>query len=233
MKRFYKDVSVVEEPQAGYGVHLDGRPVRTPLRAPLSVPGQTLAAAIGDEWDRQGEQIELDTMPFTRIAATAIDRASGKNDAFVGQIAAYAETDLVCYRAPSPQTLVLRQTEAWEPLLDWSHREFGVRLAATEGVSPLDQDPDVLAGLSDVVRGHNPFELAALGVATSASGSLVIALALSRSHIDAARAFEISQLDESFQSELWGRDDEAEARRAVLKADLEASEAFLALLRAD
>ena len=232
MKRFYEQVSTVDDDAGGFGVHLDGRPVRTPLRAALNVPARKLADAIASEWRTQGEQIDPDTMPFTRIAATAIDRASGENDVFVGQIAAYAETDLVCYRAPSPQALVLRQSEAWEPLLDWAHGEFGVRLAATEGIAPLDQDTTVLARLDEVVRSHDPFELAVLGVATSASGSLIIALALVRAHIDAASAFEVSQLDENFQSEIWGEDEEALEARTALKADLEASETFLSLLRA-
>ncbi len=233
MKRFYKDVAVVDEAPSGFAVHLDGRPVRTPLRRALNVPGAALADAIAVEWRDQGEQIDPDTMPFMRIAATAIDRASGDNEAFVDRIAGYAETDLVCYRAPSPQALVLRQSSAWEPLLDWAHEEFGVRLEATEGVTPLDQVPETLSHLREVVRGHDPFELAALGVATAASGSLVIALALMRAHIDAASACEASQLDEDFQNEIWGEDAEALERRALLKAELEQAAAFVALLRAD
>ncbi|MEL0144458.1 MAG: ATP12 family protein [Alphaproteobacteria bacterium] len=232
MKRFYKKVAASPVEGANYEVHLDGRPVRTPIRHALQLPGAALARAVADEWDAQGEEIDLDSMPLTRIAATALDRVGEDPDGYVGQVAAYAETDLVCYRAPSPSELVLRQSTAWEPLLDWAHRTFGVRLAATEGVTPLDQEPETLARFRDVVASHDPFELAVLGVATSASGSLVVALALAHAHIDAGQAFEVSQLDETFQSELWGMDPEAERKLEILKADLETSAAFLELLRA-
>ena len=232
MKRFYKEVAVADRQPDGFAIELDGRPVRTPLRKPLLVPGARLADAVAGEWGAQGETIELDSMPLTRIAATALDRVGEDPDGYVGQVAAYAETDLVCYRAPSPSELVLRQSTAWEPLLDWAHQTFGVRLAATEGVTPLDQEPETLARLRDVVASHDPFELAVLGVATSASGSLVVALALAHAHIDAGQAFEVSQLDETFQSELWGMDPEAERKLEILKADLETSAAFLELLRA-
>ncbi len=232
MKRFYKEVTVADRQPDGFTIELDGRPVRTPLRKPLHVPGSRLADALAGEWSAQGETIELDSMPLTRIAATAIDRVAADPDGYVGQVVAYAETDLVCYRAPSPSELVMRQSAVWEPLLDWTHRTFGVRLAATEGVTPLDQEPEAIARMRDVVASHDPFELAVLGVATSASGSLVVALALAHAHIDASQAFEVSQLDETYQIEFWGLDPEAERKRDALKVDLEVSAAFLELLRA-
>ncbi|MCB1151862.1 ATPase [bacterium] len=230
MKRFYKDVTVADRQPDGFAIELDGRPVRTPMRKSLHVPGARLADALAGEWSAQGETIELDTMPLTRIAATAIDRVGADPGAYVGQVVAYAETDLVCYRAPAPTELVLRQSAAWEPLLDWTHERFGVRLAATEGVTPIDQKPDALARMRDIVAAHDPFELAVLGIATSASGSLVVALALAHSRIDAEQAFELSQLDETYQIEFWGLDPEAERKREFLKADLETSAAFLELL---
>lgn len=232
MKRFYKKVAATLADGAGYEVHLDGRPVRTPMRHSLQLPGESLAGAIADEWDAQGEEIDVETMPMTRIAATAIDRVRHDRENYTDQIAAYAETDLLCYRAPSPSGLVVLQSKSWQPLLDWSKETYGVELKATEGLSPIAQDRDSLMRLRKVLDDRDEFELAALSVATATSGSLIVALALAQQRIDAREAYEASQLDESYQNQTWGVDPEAQQRRDVLKADLEASAAFLALLRA-
>ena len=232
MKRLYTEVSLSALDGAGFEIHLDQRPVRTPLRNPLQVPGQTLADAIADEWAAQEEKIDVDTMPFTRIAATALDRVRGDRTVYTDQIAAFAETDLVCYRAPAPSGLVVMQSRAWQPLLDWSRETYGASLKVTDGISPVEQNPEDVRRLRDALDDHDEFELAALSVATAASGSLVIALALAREHIDARAAFEACQLDESYQNAIWGVDPEAERRREILRADIDASARFLELLRA-
>lgn len=232
MKRFYKSVAANPVEGAGYEVHLDGRPVRTPMRHPLQLPGARLAGAVAGEWDAQGEEIDVETMPMTRIAATAIDRVRHDRDVYTDQVAAYAETDLLCYRAPAPSGLVVLQSKAWQPLLDWSQETYGATLKATEGLSPIEQDRDALDRLRKALDDHDEFELAALSVATAASGSLVIALAIAQQRIDVREAYEASQLDESYQNQTWGVDPESQQRRDILKADLEASADFLALLRA-
>lgn len=215
-----------------FEVRLDDRSVRTPLRRPLHVPSAALAEAIADEWRGQAEEIDVETMPHTRIAATAVDRAQEDPDGYVDQIAAYAATDLLCYRAPSPTELVARQSKAWEPLLEWSRDTFGAELSVTDGLLPIEQAPNAMARLRDAVGAHDPYELAALGVATSASGSIVVALALSHGRLDAETAFEVSQLDESYQTEFWGEESEAETRRRILRADIDCASSFLSLLRA-
>ena len=233
MKRFYKDVAIRPVDEVGFEVHLDARPVRTPMRQLLQLPGEALAKAIAYEWDEQSEVIDVDTMPFTRIAATAVDRVRGDRKGYTEQIAAYAETDLVCYRAPAPSGLVVMQSRSWQPLLDWCRDTYGADLKVTEGVAPVDQDRAALDRLRVALDALDPFELAALSVATAASGSLVIGLALSQSRIDSLAAYEASQLDESYQNSLWGVDEEAQSRRDTLRVDLEAAEAFLTLLHAD
>jgi chaperone required for assembly of F1-ATPase len=233
MKRFYKHVTIVLVDEVGFEVHLDERPVRTPMRRPLQLPGEALAKAIAREWDGQREMINADTMPFTRIAATAVDRVRGDRTGYTEQIVSYAETDLVCYRAPAPSGLVVMQSRSWQPLLDWCRDTYGADLKVTEGVSPVDQDRAALDQMRAALDSHDPFELAALSVATAASGSLVIGLALSQNRIDALAAYEASQLDESYQNSLWGVDEEAQSRRDILRVDLEAAEAFLTLLHAD
>lgn len=233
MKRFYKTVAVAPVDDGnGHEIHLDGRPVRTPLRNALQVPGEALASAIVDEWDAQEDEIAVDSMPVTRIAATAVDRVRGDRSGYTDQIAAYAETDLVCYRAPAPSGLVVMQSRSWQPLLDWSRETYGADLKVTEGLSPIDQNPEAVGRLRTALDDHDDFELAALSVATAASGSLVIGLALVRERIDARAAYEASQLDESYQNEIWGVDAEAEKRREVLRADLDVAARFLELLRA-
>ena len=110
MKRFYKQASVTAEP-GGHAIHLDGRPVRTPARAPLLLPNAPLAEAIAAEWNAQGEEISPATMPMTGFANAAIDQIAVNAANFATGIAAYGESDLLCYRADSPALLVQRQNE--------------------------------------------------------------------------------------------------------------------------
>jgi chaperone required for assembly of F1-ATPase len=233
MKRFYKDVSTAPVTDDGaHEVLLDGRGVRTPLRRTLQVPSAPLANAIAEEWHRQGEEIDVESMPLTRIAATAVDRVSDDREGYIDQIAAYGGTDLVCYRAQAPQELVVRQARVWQPLLDWAQETYGSELIVTDGLLPVDQPEESLARIRVAVADHDLFELAALGVVTSASGSVIVALALSRGHLDAATAFDVGQLDESYQVELWGEEEEAQARRVILRAEIDCGANFLELLRA-
>ncbi len=234
MDRFYKDVTTAQAGDEGaYEVLLDARSVRTPMRKALQVPSQALAIAIADEWRAQGEKIDVETMPLTRIAATAVDRVADDREGYIDQIAAYGATDLVYYRAQTPSELVIRQSRAWQPLLDWAHEVFGCELVVTDGLLPVDQPSESLAQLRAAVASHDDYELAALGVATSASGSIIVALALSKGHLDADTAFEVGQLDESYQVELWGEEADAQARRDILRADTDCAAAFLELLRKD
>ena len=161
-----------------------------------------------------------------------MDRVADDPEGYVDQIAAYGGTDLICYRAQAPQELVVRQVRVWQPLLDWARETFGSELVVTDGLLPVEQNPDALARLRAAVGAHDAFELAALGVVTSASGSLVVALALSEGHLDATTAFDVSQLDESYQVEIWGKEAEAEARRQILRAEIDCAADFLELLRA-
>jgi len=234
MKRFYKDVAVAAADSDGgaFEVHLDGRGVRTPLRRALQVPARALADAIAGEWHAQGDEIAAEAMPLTRIAATAVDRVADDPEGYVDQIAAFGGTDLICYRAQSPQELVVRQVRVWQPLLDWARDTYGSELFVTDGLLPVEQPQGSLSRLRAAVAAYDHYELAALGVVTSASGSLIVALAMAVGRLDAKSAFEVSQLDESYQVELWGEEEEARARRDILRAEIDCSAAFLALLRA-
>ena len=232
MKRFYKNVGVEAQPdELAFAVLLDRKPVQTPQRKPLYVPGAPLAQAIAEEWDAQGDELVPERMPLTQIAATALDRVSPDAASYAQQIAAYGETDLVCYRADGPQALVARQSAVWQPLVDWAAEALAAPMTVTGGVTPLVQPSGTLTALRNAVEAHDPFEVAALGLATVASGSLVIALALSHGRIDADTAFEAGHLEETWQVEQWGSDEAAEVRRHSARADIEAAARFLSLCR--
>jgi len=216
----------------GLAILLDGRPVRTPERRVVAVPGPALADAIAAEWGGQGDEIEIQKMALMRLAASAIDRVAPRRGDFIDQIARFGETDLVCYRAPAPSDLVARQTETWQPLVDWALQQFDAPLAVTTDVTPLVQPASAHAGLRAAIEAHDDFELAALGLAVQACGSLVIGLALSHDRLDAPGAGDASQLDEIYQAELWGEDADAVARRSALRDDIACAAKFLERHRA-
>jgi chaperone required for assembly of F1-ATPase len=231
VRRFYDEVAVAATAD-GFAIALDGKPVRTPAKAPLAVPGRALADAMAAEWAAQGERIELQTMPLTRLASTAIDLVAPRRGEIVAGIARYAGTDLVCYRAQHPPELIARQHRAWQPLVDWVAERYGAPLAVTAGIVPQAQPAASLRALEGAVAAHDAMALAALNLATAACGSLVVALALAEGLLDAASAFAVSALDESFEIEQWGEDAEQAARRRALGEDIAAAAQFLALLRA-
>jgi chaperone required for assembly of F1-ATPase len=169
-------------------------------------------------------------MPLTRLAATAIDRTVLKRAEIVAEIANYAATDLVCYRAEHPPALAMRQEAAWQPLIDWAAGRYDAGLTVTAGIVPQPQSPTSLKAFAAAVGAQDDFRLTALQAATAACGSLVIALALLEGRLDAEAAFAASQLEETFQIEAWGEDAEAAARRAALAADIAAAARFLELL---
>ena len=231
MKRVYKEVAA-RAVDGGWGVFLDGRPLRTPAKRELALPNARLAAAIAAEWDAQETDIHPERMPLTQLAATALDRTSAQRDKVVAEIANYAGTDLVCYRAERPPALVAWQHAAWQPLIDWAARRYDAGLAVTTGIVPQPQSPAALKTFAGVVASFDDFRLTALQGLTAACGSLVIALALTEGRLDADAAFTVSQLDETFQIEAWGEDAEAMQRRALLAEDIKAAARFLELLSA-
>jgi len=230
MKRFYRKVEIAPA-AAGHEVTLDGKPIKTPAKQPLVVPNAALAGALAAEWEAQETEIHPAEMPLTRLAATAIDRVAPQRDTIVKQIADYAGTDLVCYRAVRPPELAARQSAVWQPLIEWAALRYDAPLVVTAGVIPITQPPQSLRAFAAAIAEHDDLTLAALHLATGACGSLVISLALTEGRLDAAAAFAASQLDESFQIEAWGEDGEQAWRRRALAADISAAARFLELLR--
>lgn len=229
MRRAYKETGIAPEVD-GFAVLLDGKPMRTPAGLAFRVPGSALAAAIAAEWAAQDTLVRPDRMPLSQIAATAIDRVGTDPAATVAAIARFGETDLVCYRAEAPVELVERQHAALQPLVDWAALTLDAALRVTAGVMPAAQPPAATAALRRAVERFDPWRLAPVGLATAASGSLIIALALAFGRLDAEAAWSTSQVEESFQIERWGEDAEAAERRRALRGDLHAAARFLALL---
>lgn len=232
MNRFYKAAGVGAAADGGFQVELDGRPIRSPAKAPLVFRSQRLAAAVAAEWGEQGDKIDASRMPLMQLASTAVDLIPAKRAEIVDAVSAYAETDLLCYRAEHPQPLVERQAQAWQALLDWAALQYDAPLQVFAGLMPRPQPQEALHALRTVVDGYDDWTLAVLQTVTGACGSLIVALALIEGRIDAAEAFAVSQLDETFQIEQWGEDAESVKRRAHLRADIESCRRFVDLLRA-
>ncbi len=231
MKRVYR--TVAWHPVAGgSGITLDGRPLLTPAKHALVLPGAALAAAIAEEWEAQQGDIRPTTMPLYRLAATAIDRTAAQRDLVVRDTANYAGTDLVCYRADHPPALAARQQAVWQPLIDWARMRYDAALAVTMGIVPARQSAASLHVFRAIVAAQDDFRLTALHGLTASCGSLVIALAVLEGRLDAAAAFAASQLDETFQIEVWGEDLAAAERRQAIAADIAAAARFLDLLAA-
>jgi chaperone required for assembly of F1-ATPase len=230
MRKFYKSAEIVLH-EEGYGVTLDGSAVRTPAKRDLIVPTAALASAIAAEWNAQQSDVHPAEMPLTQIANAAIDRVGPQRASIVEQIAAYAGTDAVCYRATRPPELTTRQQTIWQPLVDWAVLRYDAPLEITAGVIPVAQPVASLHAFAAAVAEYDDFALAALHLATAACGSLVIALALAGGLLDPSEAFAASQLDESFQIEAWGEDAEQMQRRHALAGDINAAANFLVLLR--
>ena len=226
-KRFWKEVTVEVTAAGGFRVLLDGRPVKTPGKRPLDLPRAALAEAIAAEWRAQSEFVDPATMPHTRLANSVLDGVVDRFDEVADDAAKYAATDLLCYRADAPDRLVERQAAAWDPVLDWVEEAHGARLLVAEGIVHVGQDGEALAALRGVLTTWDPWRLAGFHTATTLTGSFVVSLALAEGRLDRDAAWALAHLDEAWNAELWGRDEEAEFRLAFRRTEFEAAAAFM------
>jgi chaperone required for assembly of F1-ATPase len=220
--RFWQTTSVIQE-ENGFSIALDKRVVKTPAKALLRLPTRAMADAVAAEWDAQGNKIDPETMPTTRSANAAIDKVTHQHAEVADMLAAYGDSDLLCYRADAPEGLVARQTEQWDPVLDWAAEKMGVRLHPRTGVIHQPQDINALNTLTKKVHEMCSFQLAGFHDLVSLSGSLILGFTVVFRWKDPETAWILSCLDEIWQRELWGQDDDADAlsetrRRAFLHA---------------
>jgi len=226
VRRFYKQAVADRDRH----ILLDGRPVRTPGRRDLQPPTESLAEAIVDEWNAQGDTIDPRAMPLTGLVNAAIDRVAPDPAAFASGLAAYGESDLLYYRSEGPAGLVARQAELWDPILAWARQRYDVVFELATGVIHMPQPPATVERLRVAVAALDPFALAGLSPLVTVSGSLLIALAIAEDAIGLDEAWAAATLDEQWQAEQWGEDPEAAAALAGRRRDFFAAARFLALL---
>lgn len=216
-KRFWKQAAVVPA-DGGHTVELDGRPIKTPAKRLLVVPTEKMATAIAAEWQAQEAVIDPNTMPCTKTANAALDKVAIQHAEVADMLAAYGDCDLLCYRADSPQELIDRQNAQWDPMLDWAEHALGVRLLPRTGIMHVPQSDHAVRVLTDRTHALDKFELAAFHDLVSLSGSLILAFAATFNARDMDSLWDMSRLDEMWQAELWGVDEDAEALAAAKKA---------------
>ena len=229
MKRFWSDSAVVAC-DGGWGVALDGRPLRTPARAELCVPSKALGAAIAAEWSSAGETVDPRAMPLTGLANAAIDRVAPDPAAFARGLSRYGEGDLACYRAEAPPKLIEQQAQEWDALLGWARRRYDVDFAVTAGVVHVAQPHATVQRLAHAVAALDPFRLAGLSPLVTIGGSLVAGLAVLERGLAAETAWQAVSLDERWQLEQWGADADGQLALDNRRADFLAAARFLDLL---
>lgn len=232
MKRFYREAQAAPE-GSGWQVKLDGRGVKTVGGRPQVVPSAALAQALAAEWAAQGETIVPASFVLRDLADYALDLVAPDPASTVTGLLRYAETDTLCYRADPGEALHARQVERWEPVLQAAEARLGVRFERVSGIIHRPQPPETLARLRAELNGLDPFALAALNTLTSLAASLVIGLAALAPDADAGALWIAAELEEEWQAELWGRDAEAEDRRARRAAAFADAARFANLARQD
>jgi chaperone required for assembly of F1-ATPase len=229
-KRFYKAVSSGPH-LSGFGVFLDGKPVKTPAGAVMVLPNAALAEMLVQEWDAQAIHIELAKMPASRLAFTAIDFVGGARDATAAEIGRFAGSDGIVYFADGPEALVERQTRRWGPVIDWAEQTLGVHFVRVTGIRHEEQPAATLLKLARLAEEDDDFGLVGLAHATALFGSAILAFALQRNELGGQGALDLSRLDEMFQQERWGVDEEAAERAANMLVEAVMLERWFAALR--
>ncbi len=226
-KKFYKLASVTDD----LGIALDGRAVKTPMKAKLVLPSRGLAEAIAAEWNAQEEFINPAAMPLTKLANTAIDRAGLERKFVAGQVVEFAGSDMVCYRAEAPEKLVKLQASAWDPIVAWAEATMNAKVTFVSGIIHQKQEAATLVRIEAHVAGLSNFELTVAHNLTTLTGSALLGLMLTAGAISAEQGWSAAHVEEDFQIATWGEDDEAGARRALRRIDFDGSLQFLNLLK--
>lgn len=224
-KRFYKSVAVTDQ----LGIALDGRNVKTPLKAALVLPTRALAEAVAAEWDAQVDVINPHAMPLTKLANTAIDRAIPEKPKIAAEILEFAGSDMVCYRVESPPGLVQRQTAHWDPIIAWAKADLSVDFTTVNTITHKRQSPGALQALEDHIKSFDPFSFVAVHNLSTLTGSALLAVMTAAGKIAADAAWLATNVDEDWQIETWGEDAEAGARRAGRLKEFSACVTFVNL----
>jgi chaperone required for assembly of F1-ATPase len=227
-KRFYQAASVADGAE-GFAVMLDGRSVKTPARRTLAAPTRALGEALAAEWQAQTDVIDPARMPLTRLANTIIDGVAAASSDVAAEIEKYLGSDLVCYRAESPDRLVARQSHRWDPVLIFARDALGACFEITYGVRFVTQSPEAIAAARQAIP-LDPWRLGAVHAAMTLTGSALIALAFERGAVTLDDAWAAAHVDEDWNMEQWGRDTLALERREARFAEMQAAARVLELL---
>lgn len=231
-KRFYTNVDVVALASGKWQVRLDDRPAKTPAGGPLDLPTQALAQAVAAEWGAQTGEVRPEAMPLTRLANTAIDRVAAQRQTAIAELMRFAANDLLCVRASQPERLVDLEAAAWDPLLEWVARQYGVGLTTGAGIAPVQQNPDDLGTLESFVLRFDDFALTGIVASAQLLGSAVLALGLFERRIDPDQANAAADVDTAYQQQVWGVDPELTARNQNRLQELSVIAQFFGLSRA-
>lgn len=234
MKRFYKLVTTAPEP-GGIAIHLDGKPVKTPDRAPLLAPNPNIADAIMAEWAAQKEIIIPDSMRLTQILTTAIDRVIPQRAAITQEVLNYLDTDLICYPAATPEELAALQAAQWDKIHVWFAQKYGVKLLTTTGLAALKQPAAAHEAVAARIDELDPYQFTAFQIVVATTGSLILGLALLDDFLDDTQIFKAAHIEEDYKAALYnedfyGRAPHQEERENAVRADLQAARKFLELL---
>ena len=230
MKRFFKNVSLVET-NAGCAVALDGKQIKTPTGKLLTITSKPLAEAVADEWREQKNKVELKTMPLTTLSYAACDQVAENRALVEAEVAAYADTDLICYRADAPLELCEKEVAAWDPMVNWLKKNHGLNLVLINGISHVKQEDETLEFVSAYLASQCNFTLAALERITSLLGSIFLSIAINECELEANAAWEKSRVDENYQTEMWGEDAESMPEVEAKFAQFKAAAQFLTLVQ--
>jgi chaperone required for assembly of F1-ATPase len=228
-KRFYAKASVGEA-DGGFSVTLDGRPIRTPSGRVVTVPAREIAEAIAAEWEAQQEMIDPLTMPLTRFANSVVEAVTDRADVVRDDVAKYLHTDLLFYRAGHPEALVAREAQHWDPVLFWAADQLGAHFILAEGIVHVRQ-PDTAVKAARAALPQDPWSVAAVHVVTTLTGSALLALALLHGARDPDQVWAAAHVDEDWNADKWGVDEEVAARRAARLVDFRAAASILKALR--
>ena len=234
MKRFYKEANYRQDGDE-FIIQLDGKPIKTPLGRQLIAPSKTLADAIVAEWDAQNDNINAETMLLTQLLNTAIDRSGPQRKDIEETVLKYLDTDLLCYRAPEPEELVLRQREQWDPWLTWFDQHYGIKLKTTTDLNAMEQPEEAHKRVRNYMQALDPHDFTVMHVVTSLAGSVILGLAFMEGEISPEEVFDLAFLEEKYHSELAGEDEHGQdpAQKKAhdsVKAELKAAQDYQGLL---
>ena len=231
MKRFYKSVTSKKNSNYSFQVTLDNRPIQTPKRKIINLPNKNLANALAREWKSQKGIILLENMPITQLLFMTFDYISVKKPKFVKEILKMYETDLVFYWAEESDELLGRQKKTWLPLIDWAEKRYKIDCRYSKGVMPINQPRKSIQTLRAVLNSFDPFTLTAVYSGLKLSKSLLVPLAMVEDFINFKTAAKVFFLDESYQSERWGRDKVQILRQKNIEKELKDTYSFMKLCK--